>query len=254
MLNNYYELHHRTRDKVKNFGEVYTPPEYVMKMLSLLDTPEGNSIWGDERVVIFEPTCGHGNFVEAILEKRLNGFLKKYADHGERAPYFAVAMSINSLWATDLDKDNVTITRMRIFSKVLSFLCNRLEEINITKVILKNMDFLAHVACTVKWQIHVNEMISALIDETKAAKEQVKQTRTSKTWLKMNKHKPIDFDLTWCEYFKAVQDNGSTPIEYKMATKELKKAGVLTSKNDWSFVHLGFNELDSNDSMLKKVA
>ena len=66
-------IHHRSKKRIRDYGEVFTPKKYVNQMLDMLD----KSVWADTNVVFFEPTCGHGNFVEAIVKKRLNAFLQK---------------------------------------------------------------------------------------------------------------------------------------------------------------------------------
>lgn len=58
---------HRSRERIRLLGEVFTPDEYVNKMLDMLDP----KVWADESVSFFEPTCGHGNFVLAIAQRRL---------------------------------------------------------------------------------------------------------------------------------------------------------------------------------------
>ena len=58
--------HHRSRSRIRNLGEVFTPEKYVYQMLDMLD----KSVWSSDNVIFFEPTCGHGNFVVAIVQKR----------------------------------------------------------------------------------------------------------------------------------------------------------------------------------------
>ncbi len=43
---------HRSRERIKLLGEVFTPDEYVNKMLDLLDA----RVWADDGVTFFEPT------------------------------------------------------------------------------------------------------------------------------------------------------------------------------------------------------
>ena len=65
--------HHRNKKRIRELGEVFTPQKYVHQMLDLLD----KSVFADNNTVFFEPTCGHGNFVVAIVERRLDAFLRK---------------------------------------------------------------------------------------------------------------------------------------------------------------------------------
>lgn len=66
--------HHRSRHRIKVLGEVFTPEAYILDMLKLLDS----QVWGDENTSFFEPCCGNGNIVEAIINKRLSTLYNKY--------------------------------------------------------------------------------------------------------------------------------------------------------------------------------
>ena len=64
---------HRSRDRIRSLGEVFTPEKYVFQMLDMLD----RYVWSDIDTVFFEPTCGHGNFVVAIAQRRLKKAVQK---------------------------------------------------------------------------------------------------------------------------------------------------------------------------------
>ena len=65
---------HRSRERIKDMGEVFTPDQYVQQMLALFN----DKLWADENAIFFEPSCGHGNIVLPILEKRISIFSRKY--------------------------------------------------------------------------------------------------------------------------------------------------------------------------------
>jgi len=67
-------LHHRSKRRIRNLGEVFTPRKCIEGMFDLLE----ESVWSDENIIFFEPTCGHGNFVVAVAERRFNAFFKKF--------------------------------------------------------------------------------------------------------------------------------------------------------------------------------
>ena len=59
------KLFHRSKDRIKDLGEVFTPESYVEDMLNLL-SKDKRGLWSDEDVTFFEPCAGHGNIVLPI--------------------------------------------------------------------------------------------------------------------------------------------------------------------------------------------
>ncbi len=230
-------VHHRSKKRIKDLGEVFTPEEYVYKMLDLLD----QSIWSDENIVFFEPTCGHGNFVIAVVTKRLDAFLKKANRQGQDNPHlYAIANTLNNLWATDIDSQNIDYCRKRVWNKILSFFIEH-EKVKTSLLDLnKNKNFWAHILCCIKWQIHENEMLSSLEHDPKVAKIKAEQTVISKKWLRKNDHNPIDFEMPWTEYFTTLRRNGTTPVEFSRSLKfvdSLKYGTRKGSFKDFIFAH-----------------
>lgn len=56
--------HIRSKERVAKHGEVFTPEHIVHSMHNLIDN------WGDPTMIYLEPTCGHGNFVEAAVQNK----------------------------------------------------------------------------------------------------------------------------------------------------------------------------------------
>lgn len=234
-------LSHRTRERVRDLGEVFTPESYVENMLSLLD----KNIWKDESVVFFEPTCGHGNIVLTIFKKRLENLFNKATKLEYKNPaFFAVANAINSLWAIDIDSKNIENCKTRVMFCALEFLKSKNKYQSDLLLIKKNKDFFAHMLCALNWQIHENEALSGL-SEVNDAKLKSDLTRTSSEWFKNNTHKELDFDSPWCFYYTESLKDKIVPIEYARAEKfinnllndnckgfkEFSFASYLTSKN-----------------------
>ena len=237
--------HYRTRQRIRDFGEVFTPGEYVQKMLDMLD----KSVWADTGTVFFEPTCGHGNFVLALVERRLNAFLKKARKQKMKQPHFyAVANTLNNLWAIDIDLSNIELCRHRVRSLVFNFLLKHKNTHCSSKIFIKkNKVFLTHVLCCIEWQIHTNEALSCLqVDLTKAF-QAADKTTVSRQWLKKNKHRPINFNMPWCEYFKCMKQEGIIPLEY---TKNHKSLIRYVSNNQWQ--HNTDKQLIKNTVFLNK--
>ena len=57
----------KSKKRVKKFGEVFTP-EFIVKQMCDLCEPTISQV--DRKV--FEPTCGNGNFLVEILNRKLN--------------------------------------------------------------------------------------------------------------------------------------------------------------------------------------
>ena len=216
--------HHRSRQRIRDFGEVFTPEKYVHQMLDMLD----KSVWADTNIVFFEPTCGHGNFVSAVVERRLKAFLKKAKRENIKKPHFyAVAHTLNNLWAIDIDPKNIKFCRSRVLSLVFDFLWKwETNSLSFKSFIQQNKDFLTHLLCCIQWQIQENEALSCLEKDPVKAKESADKTAVSRKWFKKNRHRPINFEQTWCEYFKVYKSENIIPVEY---TKNFKFLNSLVS-------------------------
>lgn len=236
--------HHRSRQRVRDLGEVFTPDKYVQQMLDMLD----KSVWADTNKVFFEPTCGHGNFVIAIIHRQLNAFLKKAKRAKLKKPHFyAVSNTLNNLWAIDIDSKNIIFCRNRVWEIILKFLMdNEYRKSSISVFLSNNANFLAHILCCLNRQIHENELLSCLAKNKEEAKKSANQTNTSKKWLEKNKHNPINFDLPWSAHFLSLKKQNIVPIEY---TKQVKFLLSISSKKpkgkelaSFSLANINFSE------------
>lgn len=187
-------------------GEVFTPEEYVQQMLSLFDA----KVWTDENVVFFEPTCGHGNIAMPIFFKRYSELKNKYTKTKQAQPGLrALANALHTLWAIDICSENIELTRKRLFDAAFGIL---LQE---TKSGLDNKkvkEFAAHMICTIAWQVHENETLSAL-----GTVECAFKTKLGVDWIKNNDHKPIDFSNGWCNFYKKSEDKKVVPLVFQRA-------------------------------------
>jgi hypothetical protein len=100
----------KSHDRVRDIGEVFTPADTVTAMLNLLP----NEIWQSHPSRTFlEPTCGDGNFLAAILTRKLNRIsydrdLKTLeAGTGNHATEFHALEALASIYAVDISVDNV---------------------------------------------------------------------------------------------------------------------------------------------------
>lgn len=235
------KLFHRSKDRIKDLGEVFTPESYVENMLNLL-AKDKRGLWSEEEVVFFEPCSGHGNIVLPIYKKRLEGIFKKASSLGLREPaYYAVANALNTLWAIDIDTKNVENCRSRVFSATLDFLKTKLGIKSDLILISKKPDFFAHLLAAIKWHIDENETISALSDE-KFAKTNANATKSGAKWFSQNGHHQMDFDLTWVNFYQSCIASNTLPIEYERSLRfiDCVTSGKVRGFEDFSFAKVVF--------------
>jgi len=89
-----------TTERIKGLGEVYTPDFIVNEMLDL-NKKESYEI----KTTYFEPTCGNGNFLDAILKRKLSN-CKDIED---------LYIAITSIFGSDICEINVNDTIERLF-------------------------------------------------------------------------------------------------------------------------------------------
>ena len=90
------------RDRVKKYGEVFTPDWMVKEMCDMLEA-ESPGAFSPEKTFL-EPTCGDGAFVEEILRR-------KFAACRRREDY---STALKSVYAFELQADNVEKTIRRV--------------------------------------------------------------------------------------------------------------------------------------------
>lgn len=98
----------RSRQRVIDHGEVFTPPGLVNDMLDLV-AHECERI--DSRFL--EPACGDGNFLAEVLRRKLRTVNKNYPQNRARWERDAI-LCLCSLYGIDLLPDNVAACRERL--------------------------------------------------------------------------------------------------------------------------------------------
>jgi hypothetical protein len=100
----------KSGERVRDLGEVFTPNATVQEMLELLPA----QMWEVHPSPTFlEPACGDGNFVVAILDRKLERIATEHA-HGKlaagpspEAAQFHALEALASIYAVDISIDNV---------------------------------------------------------------------------------------------------------------------------------------------------
>ena len=106
----------KSKQRVADHGEVFTPAWMVEDMLNLV---KGETERIDSRFL--EPACGDGNFLVEILKRKLASVEKKYGKSEFERRHFAL-FALMCLYAIELLSDNITDCRanlLKIFADYL---------------------------------------------------------------------------------------------------------------------------------------
>ncbi len=99
----------KSKHRVRDYGEVYTPPEIVNSMLDLVKQ-ETERI--DSRFL--EPACGTGNFLTEILRRKLDVVEKAYR-RSQLDFERNLVLAVSSIYGIEKLEDNVIACRQRLF-------------------------------------------------------------------------------------------------------------------------------------------
>jgi hypothetical protein len=95
----------RTKNRVDEFGEVFTPKELVVQMLDKLNKKD----WADPDCHHIDPACGNGNFLVEIVKRKLEAGL-------------TLNQVIASSRGVDIMPDNVIECRARVIDVIKTFI------------------------------------------------------------------------------------------------------------------------------------
>ncbi len=111
-----------SRQRVVDHGEVLTGRREVNAMLDLVKQ-ETERI--DSRFL--EPACGNGNFLTAILERKLAVVERRYGNAQLDFERYAV-LAVSSIYGIDILQDNVMACRERLFEIFDALYSRRFED------------------------------------------------------------------------------------------------------------------------------
>ena len=106
----------RSKKRVADHGEVFTPPWMVEAMLDLVKD-ESERI--DSRVL--EPACGSGNFLVPVLRRKLATVHTRYAKSDFERRHQAL-VSLMSIYGIELLEDNVGECRSNLLEVLAEYL------------------------------------------------------------------------------------------------------------------------------------
>jgi len=107
----------KSRHRIKTYGEVFTPRNMVNRMLDLVrEELETGPHFVDK--TFLEPAAGHGNFLVAILHRKLSAIEKRYQPEvWPDESLFAVA----SIYGIELLEDNHRDAKEAMLAEFLRF-------------------------------------------------------------------------------------------------------------------------------------
>ncbi len=96
-----------SRQRVKDFGEVFTPSKIVKQMCDLVQ----EQCFEDD-TSFFEPSCGTGNFLAEVLSRKLHHISECCEEDEVNLQRFYAALG--SIYGVDIQEDNIEFCRSRL--------------------------------------------------------------------------------------------------------------------------------------------
>jgi len=106
----------KSKKRVADHGEVFTPPWLVEKMLDLV---KGETERIDSRFL--EPACGSGNFLVPILQRKLAAVEAKYGKSDFEKRHFAL-LALTCCYGIELLADNIAECRANMLAVFAQYL------------------------------------------------------------------------------------------------------------------------------------
>ncbi|MCZ0716819.1 N-6 DNA methylase [Aerococcus kribbianus] len=101
----------KSNDRVKQHGEVFTPDWMVQKML---DIPEIKNATESYTKTFLEPAAGDGNFLVAILERKLASVKKEFLNKTLIEYESHALYALSTLYGIELLEDNAQMCAMNL--------------------------------------------------------------------------------------------------------------------------------------------
>lgn len=108
--------HIKSKQRVADHGEVFTPAWMVEAMLDLV---KGETERIDSRFL--EPACGSGNFIVQILRRKLAAVELKYGKSNFERRHFAL-LALMSIYGIELLEDNIAECRANVLEILTEYL------------------------------------------------------------------------------------------------------------------------------------
>lgn len=104
----------KSKERVRDLAEVFTADKEVNAMLDLVKYLSENI-----ENTLLEPSCGNGNFLVAILKRKLDTVKAKYKNQIDVE--FYVVKAAASIYGVDISEENVLEARERMLNEIKNF-------------------------------------------------------------------------------------------------------------------------------------
>lgn len=105
----------KSKERVQQHGEVFTPDSIVNDMLDIVDKElDKNDIWKYIDYTYIEPSCGNGNFLIRILDRKFE-FVQRLPKEQWN---LGLVHSLCSVYGVDIQKDNIDESKQRILQLI----------------------------------------------------------------------------------------------------------------------------------------
>lgn len=108
----------KSKERVRDLAEVFTGEREVRSMLDLVQYLSENI-----ENTFLEPSCGNGNFLVAILKRKLDTIKAKYKNQIDIE--FYIIKAITSIYGIDISEENIKEARQRMLYEVKNFYSNK---------------------------------------------------------------------------------------------------------------------------------
>lgn len=112
----------KTKERVRQHGEVFTAEREVNAMLDLVKHEASNI-----DSTFLEPACGDGNFLAEILSRKLESVFKIAGTNDADCEYWATR-AFSTIYGVDIMLDNVEELRARLFDNFFARFVNRYKQ------------------------------------------------------------------------------------------------------------------------------
>ena len=107
----------KSKNRVQNHGEVFTPRWFVEKMLDVEGVKEACE---NLEATFLEPSVGEGVFLVVILSRKLEMVTKDYNESLKQYEHYSL-FALTTLYGVELLQDNVKICVMNLFEVYQSY-------------------------------------------------------------------------------------------------------------------------------------
>ncbi|MEY8291570.1 hypothetical protein AAK882_02690 [Carnobacteriaceae bacterium 52-44] len=106
----------KSRKRVSDFGEVYTNDREIEAMIALV----AKKAYKVEATFL-EPSCGNGNFLIAILKRKMKTVVEQFYDNKLKFEIYTL-VAVSSIYGIDIQDDNIKESRNRIVCSVVNII------------------------------------------------------------------------------------------------------------------------------------